>query len=243
MKVQYLIRLDDACPMMDRERWNRMENILDKYHVKPLVGIIPANHDKGTMIDSYDSDFWNKTQQWVSKGWQIALHGFDHICITHCGGTNPIWNRSEFAGLEKEKQRTKIKEGLAILNVHQLYPKYFFAPSHTFDENTIAVLREETDIRIVSDTIGRWPYKKEDFWFIPQISGHCIKMPLAGIYTFCFHPNIMNETAFQHLEAFLSKYALQFIGFDEIDLSKYGKKKYFDKILSSIYFTYRKIKK
>lgn len=242
MKVQYLIRLDDACPMMDRQQWGRIETILDTYHIKPLVGIIPANNDSGTMLNPPDPDFWDKARQWVAKGWQIALHGYDHICITSCGGINPIWNRSEFAGLSYEKQRAKIKEGIEILNSHHLYPKYFFAPSHTFDEQTIEALRRETDIRIISDTIGRWPYRKDDFWFIPQIGGHCIKMPLAGIYTFCFHPNTMDESAFQDLESFLSKYASQFIGFEDIDLSKYGEKRFLDKLLSKLYFLYRRLK-
>ena len=242
MKVQYLIRLDDACPMMDKQKWDRMETILDKYGIKPLVGIIPANQDKETILNPVDANFWNKAQQWVGKGWQIALHGYDHICITQCGGINPVWNRSEFAGLDYKEQCTKIQKGIAILSSYQLYPKYFFAPSHTFDETTVDALRKQTDIRIISDTIGRWPYRKGDFWYIPQIAGHCIKMPLSGIYTFCFHPNTMSESAFQDLESFLSKYASQFIGFDEIDLNKYGEKKIFDKILSALYFTYRKVK-
>ena len=242
MKVQYLIRLDDACPMMDRQQWGRIETILDTYHIKPLVGIIPANNDSETMLNPPDPDFWEWARQWVAKGWQIALHGYNHICITQCAGINPIWNRSEFAGLNYEKQRAKIKEGIEILNSHHLYPKYFFAPSHTFDEQTIEALRRETDIRIISDTIGRWPYRKDDFWFIPQIGGHCIKMPFAGIYTFCFHPNTMSESAFHDLESFLSKYASQFIGFDEIELNKYGEKLFLDKILSKLYFLYRRLK-
>jgi len=54
MKVQYLVRLDDACPYLDKKKWQRMEDILDKYGVKPLVGIIPANADPKTMIESED---------------------------------------------------------------------------------------------------------------------------------------------------------------------------------------------
>ena len=33
MKQYYLVRLDDACPQMNRLRWQRIENILDKYDV------------------------------------------------------------------------------------------------------------------------------------------------------------------------------------------------------------------
>ena len=48
-----------------------------------------------------------------------------------------------------------------------------------------------------------------DFWFIPQIIGHCVKMPMTGIYTFCFHPNTMNEQSFINLEKFLKEHILR----------------------------------
>ena len=45
MKRFYLIRLDDACPTMDVVKWDKIEKMLDKYHIKPMVGIVPANND------------------------------------------------------------------------------------------------------------------------------------------------------------------------------------------------------
>ena len=71
MSVNYLIRLDDACPYMDRAKWQRMEDILDKYGVNPLVGIIPANKDPRTMFESEDSFFWFKAKKWEEKAWKI----------------------------------------------------------------------------------------------------------------------------------------------------------------------------
>ena len=66
----YLIRLDDACPYMDRGKWQLMEDILDKYGVKPLVGIIPSNEDLETIIESEDNEFWSKIKAWEEKGWK-----------------------------------------------------------------------------------------------------------------------------------------------------------------------------
>ena len=243
-KSRFLIRLDDACPYMDRAKWQRMEDILDKHGLKPLVGIIPANADPQTMIDIEDHLFWDKAHDWETKGWSFALHGYDHCYRSNKGmyGLNPMWSRSEFAGISLEKQREKIKNGYMIMKEHNLYPKYFFAPSHTFDENTLIALLEESDIRIISDTIGRYPYKKGEFWFIPQITGHCTKMPLNGIFTFCFHPNTMDDDAFKRFEDFLESNKNDFICFDQIDLMKYGKKKTIDKMLSQLFFTYRKVR-
>ena len=33
---KYLLRLDDASDYMDVEKWQRMENLLDKYGIKPF---------------------------------------------------------------------------------------------------------------------------------------------------------------------------------------------------------------
>lgn len=241
---RYLIRLDDACPYMDREKWQRMEDILDKYGVKPLVGIIPANADPKTMIDPEDVNFWEKAHSWVKKGWAIALHGYNH-CYTSNGGLkglNPMWARSEFAGLPLVEQKEKIRNGVAIMRENGINPKYFFAPSHTFDENTLNALREESDIRIVSDTIALQPYSYKDFVFIPQFSGQCRKMRMKGIFTFCFHPNTMNDAAFQNLETFLQKYQKHFTSFDEIELKDYESKGIINRLMSWAFFSIRRLR-
>lgn len=40
--TRFVMRLDDACEGHDVERWDRMEQVLDRYGVKPLVGVIPC---------------------------------------------------------------------------------------------------------------------------------------------------------------------------------------------------------
>lgn len=239
---KYLIRLDDACPTMHAAQWQRMESLLDKYGVRPMVGIIPANADPKQKIDPVDSMFWQKALQWQEKGWAIALHGFDHCYISTDAGINPLWNRSEFAGVSIAEQKRKIRDGVAILKSHRLEPKYFFAPSHTFDNNTLTALKEDSDIRIISDTIATKPYKQGEFIFIPQIGGHCVNMPLPGVYTFCFHPNTMNDDAFNSLESFIQKHKEEFFGFDELDLNGVKGKSMKDIVISWLYFTQRKLR-
>lgn len=244
MQTKYLIRLDDACPTMNCQLWGKMEDLLDKYGVKPMVGVIPHNEDPQQMIETPDEMFWSNVKAWQKKGWAIALHGYNHCYTSNRGlkGLNPMWERSEFSGLSLEEQKNKIRKGVELMRGNGINPQFFFAPSHTLDENTLNALREESDIRIISDTIGRYPYKYEDFWFIPQIVGHCVKMPIAGIYTFCFHPNIMDNVAFDRLEDFLRVYSNSFVGFNQIDLTHYGRKGMFDKLLSYFFFSYRKLR-
>ena len=242
---KYLIRLDDACPTMDAKKWQRIEDLLDAYGVRPMVGIIPYNEDPETSPDPYDERFWDKARNWGGyKGWAIALHGYNHVCTTNDGmkGLNPMWRRSEFAGLPLETQREKIRKGVAVLKENGINPRYFFAPSHTYDENTLEALRQESDIRIISDTIATKPYKDGDFTIIPQLGGHCSEMKISGIWTFCFHPTAMNDAQFNAVEDFLKVHKGEFVSFSELDLNNLGGKNFMSKLLSWLYFTTRKLK-
>ena len=244
MKNKYLIRLDDACPTMDAAKWQRMEDMLDKYGIKPMVGIIPYNEDPKTTRNEPDPMFWDKPKNWEDKGWALALHGYNHVFSSNGGmqGLNPFWARSEFAGLPLEEQKKKIREGIAILRNHNIEPKYFYAPGHTYDGNTLNALLAESNIRIISDTIATKPYKEGEFIFIPQIGGHCSEMKMSGVWTFCFHPNTLSDERFASLEAFLIKHRSEFISFDDIDLTNVGKKNMVSEIMSWCYFTMRKLK-
>ena len=244
MKNKYLIRLDDACPTMDAEKWQKIEDILDRYKIRPMVGVIPNNEDPQTSPYPVDGSFWNKVNKWEAKGWTIALHGYDHCYISEDGlkGLNPLWARSEFAGVSLEKQKEKIREGVKIFRSHGIDPKYFFAPSHTFDKNTLLALKEESNIRIISDTIATRPYKEGDFVFLPQLGGHCTEMKLYGIWTFCLHPTAMNNVQFEAVEDFLKTHKDEFVTFSDIDLTNLSGKTLLDKLLSWAYFTMRKLK-
>ena len=150
----YLIRLDDASDHMNTERWDRIERMLDENGVKPLVGIIPVNRDPMLLEFAEDPGFWEKARHWQEKGWRIALHGFEHLYTSNCAGINPVHDRSEFAGHPLEKQRQMIRDGVRILKERGLEPTAFFAPSHTFDKNTLEALRLESGIRTISDTVA-----------------------------------------------------------------------------------------
>lgn len=242
--VKYLIRLDDACPTMDAAKWQRMEDMLDKYGVRPMVGVIPHNNDPKQKIDAEDFAFWEKVERWSSKLWAIALHGYDHCYISEEGlkGLNPLWARSEFAGVQLEKQKEKIREGVKLFRSHGIDPRYFFAPSHTYDENTLIALKEESNIRIISDTIATKPYKYGDFTFIPQLGGHCAEMKIPGIWTFCLHPSAMRDEDFIAVDHFLKAHIEEMTGFSDLDLKSLGSKNIVSRFLSCVYFLRRRLK-
>lgn len=241
MKRNILIRLDDACEYMDIPCWQRIEDLLNKYDVKPLVGIIPHCEDDELMRYGYDKDFWQKVEQWKSLGWTFALHGYNHVYQTDSGGLNPINKRSEFAGVKLDEQCCKIREGVKILEGHGLEPKIFFAPSHTFDRNTLKAIKSESKINIISDGIADDVFFEEGFYFIPQQVGKPIKLPLSFV-TICLHPNIMKEVNFNKLESFLRENHNLCISIDDIVFKNRGRSLY-DNILRFTYFLMHNIKK
>lgn len=235
----YLLRLDDASEHMDIDKWLRIERMLDKYGIKPIYGIIPHNQDPELLKYPMVEEFWDMMRRWQEKGWVPAMHGFTHVFETCEGGINPVNIRSEYAGVAYEVQCKKIKDGYKILKEQGIVPGVFFAPAHTFDENTLLALKKESDIRIISDTVANDVYYKGDIYFVPQQSGHVRKMPLKTV-TFCYHPNILNEEDFVKLEEFLMKYRSEFGTLDNNILKKrkYGLK---DMLFRSLYFIRRKM--
>lgn len=230
----YIIRLDDASEYMDIVKWKRMEELLNKYDVKPIFGIIPANEDPELLKYGKVDDFWGLMTTWIEKGWVPALHGYSHVFETNEGGINPVNKRSEFAGVPLERQKEKISEGTRILMEHAITPCVFFAPAHTFDANTIRALKEASNIRIVSDTIAYDMYKGEDgITYIPQQSGRVRKLPFKTV-TFCYHPNLMNDEAFENLEQFIEENRDSFSDLSIENVTR--RKNMLDKMLNWLYF-------
>ena len=234
---KYILRLDDACERRDVEKWDRIEKILDNYGIKPLVGIIPHCEDPSMREYPFDENFWNKVNIWKEKKWTIALHGYNHVYSTSEGGINPVNKRSEFAGESLKSQENKIGLGVEILRKHGYDPLVFFAPSHTFDLNTLKALQSQSNIRFISDTIANKPYFMHGFTFVPQQSGKVRKLPFK-LVTFCYHPNMMSETDFEELDTFLKNNYRHFCSFPTEQVN--NKKTFFDMFFSWLYFKKRK---
>ena len=198
----YIIRLDDACHTMNHKKWNKIFDILDKYDIKPIVAVIPNNYDRKMIIDPHNNNFWNNVKKWESKGYHIAMHGYDHNYISKNSGLIPMNNKSEFAGVDKNTQTKKIQQGWKIFKKNGISPKIWVAPAHTFDKNTLQVLKKETDIYIISDGVAYYPYKKYDFFWIPQ-QLWWFEEKKDGVWTICLHPNNMNEEQIKKLENIL----------------------------------------
>lgn len=231
--AQYILRLDDAAPHADWTKWDRMEILLNKYKIKPLVGVIPDCKDPDINVHRENDNFWEKVRRWEEEGWTIAMHGYNHVYTTNGGGINPVNHKSEFADVPLEIQSEKIRKGISIFRKHQIEPEVFFAPSHTMDINTIEALKIESRIRIISDTIADRPYSKYGMTFVPQQSGRARKLPFQ-LVTFCYHPNVMTENDFLYLDTFLNTHRKKFIGFP-LEKTK-RRETIYDRTLRKLYF-------
>lgn len=194
MKSRYLIRLDDACPTMDRERWSSVEAMLDRHAIRPLVAVVPDNLDPELQVENPDPEFWEKVRRWEAKGWTIAMHGYQHLfhTIDRRELILPFYDRSEFGGLSLAEQSAKIRQSWALFQAQGISPTVWIAPAHCFDRTTLDALRTETQIRIVSDGIARDQYLEDGFHWLPQQLWSLVPRR-SGLWTVCLHPNSMSS--------------------------------------------------
>jgi len=201
--VKYIVRLDDACPQMNYKKWRKVEKILDKYEIKPIVAVIPNNKDYSfKWKELNDTNFWDIVKKWQKKEWVIAMHGYDHVYKTRNPGIVPLNFKSEFAGLSYDEQKEKIINGYGIFAKKNILPKVWIAPGHSFDKVTLELLHKYTNIEIINDGFFKYPCKKYNFKWLPQQLWH-FKQKKAGVFTICLHPNEMKDKDFYEMEMFL----------------------------------------
>jgi predicted deacetylase len=85
-------------------------------NINPIVAVVPNNEDPNLMRDETDHKFWDRVRSWQNRGWQIALHGYNHVYTTNNTGIVPFNNFSEFAGVDEDIQKDKIKKGIEMFN-------------------------------------------------------------------------------------------------------------------------------
>lgn len=186
MTRKILVRFDDICPTMDFANFNEAVNLMDKYDVKPLIGVIPECKDKVLEIESVHLDFWEYVKSLQAKGYVVAMHGVNHVFCSQHRGIVTKRIGSEFAGLPLDVQVEMIRKGKEILNAHGIYTESFFAPAHSYDENTLKALNLN-GFKYMSDGKSAKPYMLNGIKCIPCRSHGCPKIPKSGYITALFH--------------------------------------------------------
>jgi len=229
---KYLIRLDDACPTMDREKWALVESALDRLNIKPIVAVIPDNKYPSIYYADADPYFWDKVRGWQKKGWTIAMHGYQHVFHKTRRNLIPRFSQSEFSGLSLASQREKIRKGWRIFLSEGVEPTVWVAPKHGFDEVTIAALLEETTIKVLSDGYALKCFYEHGITWFPQQLWSYVGMPF-GIYTICLHPNTCSEKKIIKLFKKIRRERSLFIEVTEVNIDK-RKRLFLEKVAAII---------
>lgn len=215
--MKIAVRLDDITPDMDWERFNKFKSLLDKYQVKPLMGVVPDNRDEN-LIEKKTAgpeDFWAYIKELEKEGWVTAMHGFRHIYTTDKGGIFPLNNFSEFAGVPYESQREMLAAGKRILEEKGIKTDIFMAPAHSYDCNTLKALKD-TGFRALTDGFGEGPYRLKGLVFYPisfQL-GRTFKKK-TGYSTMVVHTGTVSEKDLERYEGYFKNKNVQWISYKE----------------------------
>jgi hypothetical protein len=203
---------------MAREPWAELEAALDEIGIRPLVAVIPECRDPSMQLAPANPQFWDQVRSWQAKGWAIALHGLHHLYHPDPPGHRsliPFRSQGEFVGLSLEQQSEILRRSWQRFTVEGVKPRYFIAPSHSFDITTLKALRNETDIEFISDGLSFRGFRRHGFSWIPQQLWRFRPMPF-GIWTVCIHPNMMTLDGIYDMVTELRRYAKQIIAPDKI---------------------------
>ncbi len=212
-----LIRFDDICPTMDFIQFEKALKVLQTYNVKPLLGIVPDCKDPELQIEPYHEEFWEYIRQLKNKGYKLAMHGYTHVYDSHKRGIVNIGFHSEFAGHTYQEQYEKIKKGIETLKANGIETDTFFAPSHSYDLNTLRALREN-GFQYISDGMSTKPTLRKGIVCIPCRSAGVPKIKKKGYYTAVFHAHewVRPEKAsgFEELKRLCENYKDDIMDFD-----------------------------
>lgn len=228
---------------MDWDIWNRIEPILIEYNIKPILAVVPLNLDSNLDVMCPRGDFWKWVRECQERGWTIALHGFNHLYQTQESGLVGINNRSEFAGLPLEVQRKKLAHALSIFKFNGINAEAWVAPAHSFDSNTVKLLRD-FNINVISDGFFFRPVKYIDSIWLPQQLWKFRPIKFGSIWTVCFHINNFLDNDVERFISDIAKYQKNITNIrDVLDHVHINEISIFDRLFANLWKYAIKIKR
>jgi len=228
---QILLRFDDLHCSMNWAMWDKIECLLDDYCIKPIVAVIPKNQDNTLVYGDINDEAGFRFKAMNMKGYEVSLHGFNHVYNSENAGIFGLSERSEFAGVDTKIQRRKIKEGLKIFKDFGVIPRCWVGPNHSYDYATIQIL-DEYNFQIVSDGFHRVPYMlTKNMILIPQQKWK-MKATLPGVVTVCYHHNNWNENMFKKFKDDLSENYNRIVNVDHVIGRYFNRRKQFSDVFT-----------
>ncbi len=227
--MRIAVRLDDITPDMDWERFFKFKALLDRYQVKPLIGVVPDNRDENLKkkdgsckkqekkAGSFQTpaDFWAFVRELKEQGWVAAMHGCYHVYTTDKGGLFPLNNFSEFAGVPFERQREMLEEGKRILKEKGIETDIFMAPAHSYDVHTLKALKE-TGFAALTDGFGSMPYSWMGLKFYPiSFRLESTFQKTEGFSTMVVHTDTLSDKDLERYENYFKNPKAEWIDYKE----------------------------
>lgn len=215
--VKIAVRLDDITPNMDWERFLKFKELLDRYQIRPLIGVVPDNRDENLngKKETGHPEFWSYIGKLKEEGWTIAMHGYRHSYTTKKGGLFPLNHFSEFAGISYEKQLEMLLSGKRLLEEKGIETDLFMAPAHSYDKNTLKALKQ-AGFRGLTDGFGTMPYRFLDLTFYPisfRLSSSFQKK--EGYATMVVHTGTVSDKDLERYHSYFQKEGVEWISYQE----------------------------
>lgn len=212
MRYPIIIRMDDICPRMNKDKFINCLSFLESLEIKPLLGVIPDCQDN-IFIENEILDFWEWIYDLNKKGYPIAMHGVHHVYSTEKQGIVCKRRKSEFSGLSYDEQYNLLFYGKEILKNHNIYTDVFMPPGHSYDDNTLKALNV-VGFRYLTDGRSSWPYLRHGIKCIPAMGAYRMHLN-RGVLTICIHSDTMKERDYNHLSNYLSLHKKRIISWEE----------------------------
>lgn len=210
------IRIDDICENMNWEKFNRFVDILDKYDLKPLIGIVPNCQDEQLNTEQKCPNYIEFLRNKRLDGWTFSMHGYEHKYVTKKSGMFPLNNYSEYAGLSYKEQFEKIADGKRMLSALGVETDIFMAPAHSFDKYTVKALLEN-GFRYITDGFGNAPYKFGGMIYLPiSFLRSLEKKGKNGYTTYVVHTATMRDEDFEYYDKLIGDNRDQFVDYSEL---------------------------
>ena len=214
-QTRYLLRFDDLCPTMNWRVWSEIEAILIEQQLTPILAVVPDNQDPTLQVAPAVPDFWARVRRWQERGWTIALHGHQHRYLTRQAGIVATRKKSEFAGLPREQQEEKLRQGVEIFQKEGIRARAWVAPGNSFDDVTVSLL-PKFGIRVICDGYFRWPFVcPRGMLWVPQQLFEFRPAP-AGVWTVCFHPNQWTSADLKNFRQEVERYRAEMASMESV---------------------------
>jgi len=240
--AKYLMRFDDINSRMNWNKFFIIKNVLEKYNIKSILGVVPKCEDKFLEVEKVYPDYYENLRKFALYGDTIAQHGYEHLFDSKSRGFYGNTLNSEFAGSSYETQLIKLSKGKKILEKESLWRPVFMAPNHSFDNLTIKALKK-LNFKIILDGFAMSPFLKQDIYFIPQISSRPLPSFLPILSQLCIHINTISEKELFQLILFIERNHKLFIKLEDLKI-KNNFFTFFDrKLISMLIRIFRVLKK